>query len=281
MKRKKLYGWIGLILVVSGLAGCKVLSGLFRKVQPTITVRKVMVDSLSVDKVYLRGVLAVRNPSQLAVSLPAVNYEIRIAGARVATGSKKNVRLRADTLVPVSLPIAFSWQDVRKVVRNLEGKDSVHYLFSGMAQLNAEAFGTLEIPFEYESVLPVVKPLRFSLRDLYVYPQDQALRVETTLQVENPNSFDLVIRRLYYALQVEGLVPVEIEAKSKVSLPARGKAELPIIATVDLGQLAAYLLARSYAKYAISGTVEAEVPDYAGAKGKLAFPFELKGELSW
>ncbi|NPA34817.1 MAG: hypothetical protein GXO48_07820 [Chlorobi bacterium] len=275
---------LAIVLIgASFLGGCQILQALFKEAQPTVKFHKIKIDSVNVQNIHFRAYYKVSNPAQLSLQIPELTYEFITDGVKVTEGKLEKLRVRPDTAALVQVPFAVPWKNIYKVIRNLEGRDSFSYDLEGTVKVFVEKIGELSFPYSHSGRLPLLKIPKIHVGNIQVVSATlQNIRLRTTLQITNTNSFTFIIKKLKYAFQIGYLMPVEVFVRTNIEVSPDETEEIPVELDVDLGELgeaALSLINQRQLRYVFTGTFVVEVPDFAGYSGTLKFPFSDEGNI--
>lgn len=128
--------------------------------------------------------------------------------------------------------------------------------------------------------VPTSKPIPPTVTVASVIPKNLSLsgtRLLFTLDVANPNSYDLPMQQLEFIASFDNQNVARGTSEKAVTIPANGQAQLEVLVVAKLsqffGQLRSMLLSQEFSlDYTVSGFVKL-------ANWPLKIPFDVAGEL--
>jgi len=272
---------LGLIwLVVAGMAGCAETKKMVEQAlqEPRLSVKGVRVTGFSMESADLEVTLGVDNPNAFGFTLSHLNYELDLEGQRLVAGSTdKTSSVPAAGQGEVVFPISMDYQDLTAAYDRVKGQDEVNYRIKGQVGI-ATPLGNLNLPYQASGKMKVWRLPR--VQDVSLKVESLGLseaRLRLNLQLENPNTFNLEIKRLHYRIALSGRDFAAGDVVSPQTVPARdrGKIEIPLAANLsELGLAAVDLLRGKSADYSLEYSAE-----LLGPEGRLKQEATKQGTL--
>ncbi|WP_143142851.1 LEA type 2 family protein [Marinospirillum alkaliphilum] len=231
-------GMVGLLVVVSLLAGCSLLrdSGAWQDPEARVLDSKLV--GLTLEKAFLEVELEVKNPNLYAIRLGALDYQLDLLDAKVLSGQQQQGnRLAAGKTQRLVLPLELEFAELGQFVSNLSQMKSLDYAVAGGMSFDVPAAGPLRIPFQVRGEIPVPQLPRFSLigieqKRLSLSGADLLL----SLEFDNPNMFDLLVNRLSYSLALNGQPVTRGALPRELSIGADGRSRIDVPVNIAFGR---------------------------------------------
>jgi LEA14-like dessication related protein len=247
----------GLILMfAAAMAGCPKNDNPLKNVisPPTVTVSDVSISNISREQVRFLVKLDVANPNPVGLTLAKVEYNFELAGRPLAAGTTEApLAIKASGSTPAEVPVALAYNELKTIYDQNKDADYLEYKLTGMFHV-ATPIGNLPVPYRQTGKVPVVRPpqvlgVSLKVKQLSLTGAEVAL----VLQLMNPNGYPLEIKKLTYALALEGKPFASGEvAAQKVGPKLPGLIEVPLKIDFASGfAWAGALLASRHAAYAL------------------------------
>jgi LEA14-like dessication related protein len=242
------------------LGSCAVLEqgGVAR---PDVDLRSTRVASLSLADVDLVLGFEIENPNSFGIRLDRLDYELQVAGERLATGDQRRGfeigprdRSRAD------IPISVSWDDLARVYRSVRGGGSADYRIDAGFWFEVPILGAVRVPVTSDGDFPRLSLPRLSVADLDVARVDASgARLDLRLELENPNDFPLSVGDLDYSLDLAGSRVARVEDAGRLTVGRGGTGAWTVPVRIDFAEagraLAQALTGGGAIDYRLDGTL--------------------------
>lgn len=197
-----------LVFGVLFLASCSVARLVNREAfeKPTVRVESASLQALSFTGADLLVVLQVRNPNPVGMVLSGVDYELRIDGEPLVSGSRgEETRIQASGTSRLELPLRVVYRDMFKASARLLDRDRPEYQVSCGVSCRVPVLGEVRIPVTAEGTLPVLRLPSVGFAGLEILDFSlSGARVALLLDLDNPGGYPLEISSLAYELFING-----------------------------------------------------------------------------
>jgi LEA14-like dessication related protein len=250
------------ILFVSGCASLEQVGQVLEGQKPNASVQGLRLTGLDMDGVDLTFDVKVDNPNPVGISLAALDYDLKLFGNTFLEGDQSmGMKLAANGSSQVQVPVRLGFQQLLNSYKQLKGAKEVAYQVDLGMGFDVPLLGQVRVPVDYRGKFPIPEMPSVSLRSLDVKQLTlSGASMLLELQVDNPNSFALLLDKLNYNLKLNGydVGGGIVDKKVKVQQVGQGIVALPI--TLDFAQagrgLYAALLGNGIS-YDLSGSVDA------------------------
>ncbi len=240
-------------LVILG-AGCPDVQDVIEQVggEPEVKVKDLVITGISAKALDLALSMEVDNPLPAEINLAGMDYDLQLAGSKMAGGESKDpMQIKAMDKSVLKVPFSLSYKDVQNVYDAAKGKDEIPYQVKGTVKLATPA-GDLPIPYDVKGNLPVVRPptIKGVSADVKKFDLSGA-SMDMKVKLYNPNSFDLDINKLDYKVTLEGKDFTRSSGKGQ-SVSSKSEGELVVPMDMDFSGLttwAAALVTKGKASY--------------------------------
>lgn len=174
--------------------------------RPTVSVVDQRLTRLDFERVNMAFGIQVNNPNPIAISLAALDYDLKLAGHSFASGQQnKQMQLAAAGPSRFELPLSMSFQEIYQGLTELKGKSEVPYeLTTGLA-IDVPLLGKLRYPVTTSGTLPLPKLPKVSLQKLSLEKLSfSGATLALNVVVDNPNAFNVGLDKLRYDFTVNG-----------------------------------------------------------------------------
>ncbi len=195
-----------IIIVVSVIFSCSVLKDLSQMQKPQVTVQNVRLTDLNFRNITLNFDIGIQNPNKLAVSLSKLDYELFLNENSFLQGEEvKDITIASEATSTVELPVTLDFSNIYSTVKSLQDRDSTAYRLEVGLGFNLPVLGETTIPLKKSGSFPLLKWPSIKVASLDV--QQLGLTGATLnlkLQLDNPNSLNLLLKQLNYNFTVNG-----------------------------------------------------------------------------
>ena len=226
------------LLVVLLSAGCSLEPFRAKVRKPTVTLVETGLSSVSFDRANLILTVAIDNPNPLPLRLTGFEYRLWVADQLLFSGVEEDrVVIGAATRSVMKVPITLHFTRLGAVSQSLRGQESLSYRVETSAAIVLPLAGTVRFPASAEGRVPIPRLPRIRLvggRVDALTLSRAALRL--VVEVANPNSFDVNIRRLSYQLSVNGAQWAQGQLPEDLNLSEKTYRRIEIPVTLDFLQ---------------------------------------------
>ncbi len=247
------------------LAGCVTLEQVSQALEgqkPSAAVQGLKLTGLDMNGVNLVFDVAVDNPNPVGISLAALDYDLKLLGSSFLQGDQPmGMKLAANGSSQVQVPVRLGFQQLLNSYQQLKGAEKVGYELDLGMGFDVPLLGKVRVPVNYRGDFPIPEMPAVSLRSLDVQQLTMSgASLLLQLEVDNPNSFSLLLNKLNYNLKLNGydvgggLVDKAVNIKQD----GRGTVSLPV--SLDFAQAGMGLYSALLGKgisYDLSGSMQA------------------------
>jgi len=277
-------------LIFLGLAtifinSCSTIGGaIHQKIKkPEVEFLDARLDSLSFNSIGLMFDLKVKNPNSVGIKLAGFNYDFLINGNTFVKGQQdKNLEIGARGESPVQFPVSFGFVELYNVFQSLKNQDISSYQINLGFAFNVPVLGVINIPVSKSGDFPLLKIPKISLeslklRNLSLTGADLRLGVK----LNNPNAFSMLLDKMKYNLEVNGLQWISGESMETAQIAEKGEGliEIPIrLNLVEMGRSVYQLLnSNNDLNFAFGGDIDLNTS--LPLLGKVNLPFNHSGKI--
>lgn len=230
--------WLFLLVVFFYLAGCAQLKESGVWVEPEARVLESRLVGLTLEKAMLEVALEVKNPNLYTIQLGALDYQLSLQNTRLLSGQQQQGnRLAAGQSQRILVPLELSFAELGQFVSNLGQLKSLDYAVTGGMTIQLPAAGSLRLPFKTQGELPIPQLPNFRLVGI----EQQRLSLSgadllVSLDLGNPNTFDLLVNRLNYSLMLNGTAVAQGVLPNEVKIGADGRSRVDIPVNLAFGR---------------------------------------------
>lgn len=217
--------------------GCSVLEQSGAWVKPEVKVAGSRLVGLTLSKALLEVELNVSNPNRYPIVLGALDFQLNLQDAKILAGQQlQGNKLAAGKNQSIILPLEIGFADLGKFITNLSDLNALDYVVAGGMTFDIPVVGPLRVPYETKSEIPIPRMPKFKLAGV----QQKRLSLsgaELVLSVEldNPNAFDLLVNKLNYALALNGHAVTAGSLGEQIKIAAAGKSSVDIPVNLSFG----------------------------------------------
>ena len=225
-----LRNWL-LAIVVMALTGCAALEQA-RWQEPELRLEQVELMRLTPTNAELVGHFTVNNPNGFGVSMGALDYRLSMNESEVLAGvQEQGQRLEAGAETQVSVPLVLSFAELATLVQGFSSQSEIDYELAGGMRFEVPVAGSIRVPARTTGSLPVPRLPTVSIQGLKVEQVSlSGAAMVLSLQLNNPNVFELLIEDLSYELALEHEPVASGTTRQRVRLAAEsdGLLEIPL-----------------------------------------------------
>ena len=226
------------LFILTSCATLEQVSQVLEGQKPSATVEGLRLTGLDMNGVDLTFDVGVDNPNPVGISLAALDYDLKLFGSSFLQGNQPmGMKLAANGKSQVQVPVRLGFQQLMNSYSQLKGADEVGYELGLGMGFEVPVLGKVRIPASYQGKLPIPEMPAVSLKSLDV---DQlslsGAKLLMELQVDNPNSFSLLLDKLDYNLKLNGydVGGGVVNQAARVQQNGRGVISLPL--SLDFAQ---------------------------------------------
>jgi len=233
--KKVLRGFIGLSLMSMFVAGCGSMGDLKSytdTVKPKVKIAGTQIKKFAMDQVDLSVELEIDNPNPIAINTAGFNYEVFVNNQLFTKGEQiqKN-SIAAASVSKTSFPVTLVYSELKKVFKDIKSLNEIEYEIKAQVNVDLPVVGTVPVNAADSGKLPVPKIPKISVSNIELGKMGfKTADVILTLDVENPNIFDIDITSLIYDINVAGSTWAKSSLKKPLELKSatRSKINIPI-----------------------------------------------------
>jgi LEA14-like dessication related protein len=253
------------------LTGCATLEQMIQK--PTATFSGMQITGADLFKSTAVFSFDIHNPNPINIRAGRITYDLSLNGRDFVKGQlDQGLTLTAGGTSRMQVPVTMAYLDFFDSMAQLWNTRRADYNLTG-----GVAVGPVVIPFRAQGVFDLPKMPKISLEAIEVQKLSlSGATLQCQVQMTNPNSFDLLFKKLDYALQLGGASLGRASALSAGPIGKNGKSTLAIVLDVSFAQLGRsvfQLLQGAKADYKLDGGLIFDNVD----NGESQVPFSLSG----
>lgn len=255
-----------ILLTLSLLQGCSSLDQVNRVMdgrKPTAQVEGVRLDGLDLAGVDLVFDVGIDNPNPFSIDLTGFDYDLQLFDQSFIKGRQTHgLSLAARSGSRIELPLRLDFKRLLRSYRQLQGVDEASYRLDLGLGFQMPVIGSMRLPVDIEGRFPVPKLPDIRIKSLGVKRLSlERAELELRLEVDNPNSFSLLLQRLEYDLKLNGIAIAEGLIDKPLDIEQGGEGVVSIPLSVDLLRagmgLYSALLSGSGLRYELNGALDA------------------------
>lgn len=225
---RRLSGWVlsACAMVLPALAGCAIK-------RPIVKLHDVDVVGFDFQKLDLVFSVKVTNPNDYQISLSSLTYGLASGGLEFAHGSvpKPITPLSANETVVILAPVSVEYAPLAAVLRKARAGEAIPYELTGTAKFGFLLW-KIPVKLKHAGQMPPLRKPAWHFRDVRLIRGPPSW-LELSFEVENPNTFDLPLKRLSGGLRYGDETVVRINEPALEPVPAGKTAMLKVRARVD------------------------------------------------
>jgi LEA14-like dessication related protein len=254
------------------LTGCATLEQMIQK--PTIAFNHMQIVSADLLKSTAVFDFNIHNPNPINLRAGLITYNLKLNGRDFVKGRlDQGVTLMAGGTSTLQIPVTMAYLDFFDSVAQLWNTRSADYALTG-----GFSVGPLTIPFQAHGILDLPKMPGISLEAIEVRKLTlSGATLKCLVQMTNPNSFDLLFKKLNYTLNLGGASLGQATALPTGPIGKNGKSTIALALVLSFAQMGRsffQLLQGAKADYRLDGGLIFDRP--AGGEEKV--PFSLSGK---
>ncbi|MBN2366483.1 MAG: LEA type 2 family protein [Calditrichaeota bacterium] len=206
MKKVTIRGFSISVLLFSLFTGCSILQDIAQIQKPDVAVQNVRFTGLDFEKLSMVFDIGIQNPNKMAVNLAGLNYELFLNDNSFLKGEQSNeLTIASEANNVIEIPLDLSFSNIYSTIQSLKDRDSTSYRMNVGLLFNLPVLGPTNIPISKEGGLPLLKWPSIQVASLDVQRFNlTGAALNLKLQLENPNSLNLLLNKLNYNFKVNG-----------------------------------------------------------------------------
>lgn len=278
--KKKECGWrlipyrlrLAVFIGITVLAGCATLEQMIQK--PTATFSGMRITSADLFKSTAVFNFDIHNPNPLNLRSGRISYDLKLNGRNFVKGQlDQGVMLPAGGTGTLQVPVTMAYLDFFDSMTRLWSAHRADYALTGGITV-----GPFIIPFQAHGVLDLPEMPKISLESIAVRKLTlSGATLQCSIQMDNPNAFDLLFKKMDYALSLGGASLGRASTVSPGPIAKNGKSNVGLaldISFAQLGRSIFQLLQGTKADYKLDGGLIFDQPEI----GESIVPFRLSGQ---
>jgi len=250
---------LSLLFLILIITGCAELAKHAETIKPTAKLAGAHITNINFDQLDLVFDLEVDNKNPVALDLAGLDYDFKVENQSLVSGvTAKAIKLKANAISPVQLPVTLKFDDLKKLPGEIWQKDRLAYELSTTFNVVLPIIGNYAIPVEKQGELPVPKVPDIKIKDVKIKKLNfTSADVVAQVEVNNPNAFSLALKSFNYNLNVNQKNWGQGKITQSSEIPGKGKGVIDIPLKLDLfsiGSAAVALLqSKSPVEYQLTG----------------------------
>jgi LEA14-like dessication related protein len=238
---------LSLLFIILILTGCAELAKHADTIKPTARLAGARLANINFDKVDLVFDLEVENKNPITLDLAGLDYDFKVENQSLVSGvTAKAIKLKANGISPVELPVTLKFDDLKKLPGELWNKDKLAYDLQTTFNIMLPIIGNYAVPVSKQGELPVPKTPDIKIKDVKIKNLSfTSADLVAQVEVKNPNDFSMALKNFNYQLNVNQTKWGQGEITQSSNIPKNGKGIIEIPVKLDLlsiGSAAAALL---------------------------------------
>jgi len=248
--------------------------------QPRAAVTCMRIARVDLARMTVAFALAVHNPYTVPLRITAVEYTLDVGTARVAQARHAAAfvaRPQGAAAITVNVPVAFV--DLYDAVGGPRSAARCACRFAATVSCAAGARAPVHLFAEYRGTLPVIAAPVIALKSMRVNSINrEGANLIVTLNVNNPNPFEIAVNRLTYDLAMNDSPWARGAVPARVQLPPQRSSLVHVPVTLALAtfrELPVLLARNEPSRYRLHGYIDAQtsLPELR----TLALPYDHSG----
>jgi LEA14-like dessication related protein len=262
-----------ILIMANLLTSCATLNRIIQK--PTVNFRKMQITKADLVQSTAVFNFDVQNPNPIPIKANKITYDLKLNGQNFVTGIlDQGLDLEAGKTSRLAIPITLPYLEFFKSIAQLWQTKSADYALTG-----GFAVGPFTIPFQAHGSFDLPKMPKISIEALQIQKLSlNGARLNCRLQMNNPNAFDLLLKRLDYHLNLGKITFAQASARSVSPLKKNSSAIMNLafdVSFAKLGHTAYQLLQGQKADFTLTGGLIFDGKN----QGDQKVPFNLSGQV--
>jgi LEA14-like dessication related protein len=216
------------------------------------------------------------NPNPVTLHTGKISYNLKLNGKQFARGRlDQGIILPAGNATLLSVPVLVRYLDVYETMAEMVRARQTAYDMNGTLDI-----GPLRIPIQARGVLELPQLPTLSLEAVHIRQMSfSGASLNCQLKIDNPNAFDLAVKKFDYKLQLGDLPIAQASGQPTAPVPQSGSSVIGIsfdVSFARLGRSAYDLFQRPESTYRIDGRMLFDAP----TGGIKIVPFTTFGKIT-
>jgi len=220
------------ILLFSSLIlfSCAAIEEFAKTSKPQLEVEKVRFVGISFDDVDLAFDIKIKNPNPLSVNLAGLDYDFQIDNSSFLKGQQeKPLAIAANGESSVEIPLTLTFKNLYNTYAALKNKDSSDYKITSTLFFDLPVLGRTPITVTKSGNLPLIKMPDVKISSLNLKNLNlTGANLELKLDVQNPNSFHILLNQLAYDFKINGQSWAIGKTENQQNMKEKGSVNLTI-----------------------------------------------------
>lgn len=274
-----------LALTTIFISSCSMIGGIVQEKvkKPEVSFENARLNSLSFDSIGLLFDLKIRNPNSVGLKMAGFNYDFLINGNSFVKGNQnRDLQINALGESTVQVPVSFGFVELYNTFQSLMAQDISTYQIDFGFSFDVPVLGVVTIPVSKTGDFPLLKLPKLSLESLKLKNLSlTGAELSLGLKLSNPNAFTMMLDRLKYDFEVNGVRWISGDARqlAEIDQKGEGRVEIPIrLDLIQLGRSAYQMLnSRDDLNFKFGGDIDLNTS--LPLLGKVNLPFDHAGKI--
>ncbi len=264
---------IGLCLLAAMPIGCATLDEMIQK--PKATFKNMRLTDASLLQSTAVFDFDVSNPNPIGIHARSISYDLKLNGNHFVKGElDQGISLDAGGTSRMSIPVTMRYLDFYQTLTRLWQNESAEYDLNG-----GFSVGPFTIPFQAKGRFNLPRMPKIDVEAIEIKKLSfTGAALNCRLKLYNPNTFNLLFKKLNYDLKLGGTSFATASAQPKGPIAQKGQSVVNLgfnVSFSQLGHSAFRLLQGAKADYSLDGTLVFDDPAGGGRQA----PFKLNGRV--
>ncbi len=225
-----------LLLFIFILAGCAELTKQADAIKPTAKLTATRLANINFEQADLVFDLAIENNNPVGIPVSGIEYDFKIENQTLVSGvTSQALQIKPASTSTVQLPVTLKFDDLGKLAGELRNKNSIIYQLDTQVIVNLPVIGNYTVPVSKQGELPVPKMPVINIKDIKI--KNLSLKtadIVATVEVDNPNDFDLGLSDFNYRLNINQQSWGEGSIQKINNIPKKATGSIDIPMKLDL-----------------------------------------------
>jgi len=189
---------MAILISAVALTTCQTLQSVLK--EPLVSLNSAELININFSGVDMLFKINVENPNPFDLSFPEMDWNVFINTNGFVNGTiRNNESLKGRKITIVDVPVHFNYLDVFNTIKSLRGSKQADYKIALAAKFNLPVLGEKVFHLSHEGVFPVLQMPKISMPAMKIDKLDfTKAELLFTVNIENPNSFDLPSPKMAY-----------------------------------------------------------------------------------
>jgi len=264
---------LAVLIALTALNSCATLEQIIQK--PTVAFSGMHLTNADLVQSTAVFNFNINNPNPINIRASRITYDLKLNGRNFVNGQlDQGITLAAGSTSTLQVPITLAYLDFFESVSQLWRTKNADYALTG-----GFTVGPFVIPFRARGTLDLPKMPKISLEAIEIRKFSLfGASLNGRIKFENPNAFDLLFKRLDYALNLGGTSFARASALPQGPIGKNSNSVINFafdVSFAQLGHSAYQLLQGAKADYSLDGGL---IFDQLN-RGERKVPFNLSGRV--